>query len=85
MHLGLPCLVSDVVGCQRDLVLPGKTGWVFPADNLPALAATLSTALRTSPEEMQRFSQAAIETMKDYTYQQTSAGLLQALGSLPAV
>jgi hypothetical protein len=34
---------------------------------------------------MQRFSQAAIETMKGYTYQQTSAGLLQALGSLPAV
>ncbi len=85
MHLGLPCLVSDVVGCQRDLVLPGKTGWVFPADNLPALAATLRTALRTTPEEMQRFSQAAIETMKGYTYQQTSAGLLQALGSLPAV
>jgi len=85
MHLGLPCLVSDVVGCQRDLVIPSKTGWVFPADNLPALATTLGTALRTSPEEMQRFSQAAIETMKGYTYQQTSAGLLQALFSLPAV
>jgi glycosyltransferase involved in cell wall biosynthesis len=84
MHLGLPCLVSDVVGCQRDLVIPGKTGWVFPADNFSALAATLSTALRTTPEEMQRFSQAATETMKGYTYQQTSAGLLQALASLPA-
>jgi glycosyltransferase involved in cell wall biosynthesis len=84
MHLGLPCLVSDVVGCQRDLVIPGKTGWVFPADNLSALAATLSTALRTTPEEMQRFSQAATETMKGYTYQQTSAGLLEALASLPA-
>ncbi len=84
MHLGLPCLVSDVVGCQRDLVIPGKTGWVFPADNFSALAATLSTALRTTPEEMQRFSQAATETMKGYTYQQTSAGLLEALASLPA-
>jgi glycosyltransferase involved in cell wall biosynthesis len=84
MHLGLPCLVSDVVGCQRDLVIPGKTGWVFPAANCSALAAALSTAFRTTPEEMQRFSLAAIETMKGYTYQQTSAGLLEALASLPA-
>ncbi len=84
MHLGLPCLVSDVVGCQRDLVIPGKTGWVFTAANCSALAAALSTAFRTTPEEMQRFSLAAIETMKGYTYQQTSAGLLEALASLPA-
>jgi glycosyltransferase involved in cell wall biosynthesis len=76
--------VSDVVGCQRDLVIPGKTGWVFPAANCSALAAALSTAFRTTPEEMQRFSLAAIETMKGYTYQQTSAGLLEALASLPA-
>jgi len=26
MHMGAPCLVSDRVGCQRDLVLDGETG-----------------------------------------------------------
>ncbi len=82
MHLGVPCLVSDLVGCQRDLVQPGETGWVFPAENQEALAATLQTALRTSPEEMQRLRRNALATVGRYGYQQTGDGLLQAIASL---
>jgi len=29
MNMGVPCMVSQRVGCQRDLVIPGETGWVF--------------------------------------------------------
>jgi glycosyltransferase involved in cell wall biosynthesis len=84
MHLGLPCMVSDLVGCQRDLVIPGQTGWVFPANDSAALAAALRTALRSSPEELDRLSAAARERVARYTYEQTTAGLLAALASLPA-
>lgn len=84
MHLGVPCLVSDLVGCQRDLVTPGETGWVFPADDPAALTATLRAALRTPPEEMLRLGRNALATAGRYTYQQTSDGLLAALASLPA-
>ena len=83
MHLGVPCLVSDLVGCQRDLVTPGETGWVFPATDPAALAATLRTALCTPPLEMARLRRNALATVARYTYQQTSAGLLAALASLP--
>jgi glycosyltransferase involved in cell wall biosynthesis len=83
MHLGVPSLVSDLVGCQRDLVLPGETGWVFPADDPAALAATLQVALRTPPDDLRRLSRNALATVARYTYQQTSDGLLQALASLP--
>ena len=83
MHLGVPCLVSDLVGCQRDLVHPGETGWVFRAADGSALAATLQTALRTPPEEMHRLGRNALAMVAGYTYQQTSDGLLQALASLP--
>jgi len=83
MHLGVPCLVSDLVGCQRDLVRPGETGWVFPAEDRAALAAALSSALRTPPEEMLRLRRNALATVAGYTYQQTSDGLLAALASLP--
>jgi len=83
MHLGVPCLVSDLVGCQRDLVRPGETGWVFPAADAAALAATLSTALRTPPGELARLHRNALATVAGYTYQQTSDGLLAALASLP--
>lgn len=85
MHLGVPCLVSDLVGCQRDLVRPGETGWVFPAEDRAALAATLSTALRAPPEELARLGRNALALIAGYTYKQTGDGLLAALASLPPV
>ena len=84
MHLGVPCLVSDLVGCQRDLVQPGETGWVFPADDPAALAAALQGALRTPTELLRRLGANARARVARYTYQQTSDGLRQALASLPA-
>jgi glycosyltransferase involved in cell wall biosynthesis len=84
MHLGVPCLVSDLVGCQRDLVQPGETGWVFPAENPAALAETLQAALRALASELQRLGDNTVATISSYTYQQTSDGLLLALASLPS-
>lgn len=83
MHLGVPCLVSDLVGCQRDLVQPGETGWVFPAADPAALASVLESALRTPAAELQRLGRNARELAARYTYRQTSDGLSQALASLP--
>jgi len=76
MHLGIPCLVSDLVGCQRDWCSPVRPAGCF-ADRPEALAATLRSALRTPPEELQRLSRNARATISGYTYQQTSDGLLQ--------
>ncbi|MBL9215491.1 MAG: glycosyltransferase family 4 protein [Opitutaceae bacterium] len=84
MHLGVPCLVSDLVGCQRDLVHPGETGWVFPAAEPDALAATLRDALRTPDAELARRRRHARAAAAGYTYRQTTAGLLQALAALDA-
>jgi glycosyltransferase involved in cell wall biosynthesis len=83
MHLGVPCLVSDRVGCQRDLVTPGETGWVFSATEPDSLSGALAAALRTPPDELRRLGRNALATAGRYTYQQTSDGLLAALASLP--
>jgi glycosyltransferase involved in cell wall biosynthesis len=83
MHLGVPCLVSDLVGCQRDLVLPGETGWVFAAEDPAGLSDALHRALRTPPAELRRLGQNALATAGRYTYQQAGDGLLAALASLP--
>ena len=84
MHLGVPCLVSDLVGCQQDLVHPGETGWVFPAGDLSALSTTLRAAMATPPEEMIRLRRNVAAIIQGYTYEKTAAGLLQALASVPA-
>jgi glycosyltransferase involved in cell wall biosynthesis len=86
MHLGVPALVSDLVGCQRDLVTDGETGWVFAAMQPSQLQEKLATALATLAEPIARDRiRAAVATrIANYTYAQTTAGLLAALGSIPA-
>jgi len=48
MAAGCPCIVSDEVGCHADLITNGVDGFVFPAGNVPALAAALTTFLADS-------------------------------------
>ncbi len=86
MHLGVPCLVSDRVGCQRDLVTDGETGWVFPASDPSALAPKLALSLATlsEPVARERIRRAVAARISGYTYAQTTAGLLAALSALPS-
>lgn len=44
MTAGLPVLASDAVGNAVDLVLPGRTGFVFRAQDADSLAACLAQA-----------------------------------------
>lgn len=84
MHMGVPCLVSDLVGCQRDLVTDGETGWVFEHSGVDTLRTKLAEALnllsnRSACTEMKsRITQ----RISGYTYEKTTHGLLTALRSL---
>lgn len=84
MLMGVPCLVSDRVGCQRDLVTEGQTGWVFASEDPAALEGALSTALAEigSPARLNEIREAVERRIRGYTYIQTTAGLIGALGSL---
>lgn len=81
MHMGVPALVTDRVGCQRDLVTDGETGWVTDAGNVAALQATLARALDdvTTGESRERLRTSVTARISGYTYAQTSAGLRAAL------
>ncbi len=85
MHMGVPCLVSDRVGCQRDLVEPGETGWVFDAARPGALGEALAAALADagSPARIGRIRMGVERRIGAYTYEKTTAGLLAALAALP--
>lgn len=75
MQSGVPCVVSDRVGCQPDLVTDGETGWVFPADNPAALRATLARALADLAAHGDAFRLAAAARVAGYSYAQAALGL----------
>lgn len=57
MAAGLPCVVTDVDG-SRDLVEPGRTGWIVPRRDPEALAAALERVL-CDPEAARRMGEEA--------------------------
>jgi glycosyltransferase involved in cell wall biosynthesis len=81
MHLGVPCLVSDRVGCQPDLVTDGETGWVFPAADPGALPAALARAQATDDATRNRMRQQIATRIAGYTYATAAAGLAAAVAA----
>ncbi|WDQ18959.1 glycosyltransferase family 4 protein [Rhodopirellula sp. P2] len=57
MLAGLPVIASDIPG-NRDLVIEGETGWLFPLGDEAALVRRSLSALN-DPEECQRISERA--------------------------
>lgn len=82
MNLGKPVIVSDHVGCAEDLVEPGKTGYIFPAGDVQTLARVLETAL--SDPNLATMGRQSLEKIQQYSYQQMSQGLMQALSTIAA-
>lgn len=79
MHLGVPCLVSNRVGCQRDLVTEGETGWVFSASDPTALHSALARALHDVTTRAPALRAAVPHRIAGYTYARATAGLLHAV------
>ncbi len=84
MHMGVPALVSDRVGCHRDLVSDDITGWSFPAEDFAALVWRVAHALSDvrRPERRVELRASVIERISGYTYSKTTAGLLAAIGTV---
>ena len=79
MHLGVPCLVSHRVGCQRDLVTDGETGWVFRAGDPAHLQSQLGVALAADPAPVRA---RIAERIAGYTYASAAAGLQAAVAAV---
>lgn len=74
---GLPCAVSDRVGCAPDLVTAGETGEVFRFGDVDHFTAALHRILaaQTSGHD---FAPACRRRAEDYSYARASEGLLAA-------
>ncbi len=78
MASGLPAIVSDQVGCHPDLVVPGKTGLVFPCGDVPALGRCLAE-MASNPLRCREMGEGAREQVCGHSDDAVVAGVLKAL------
>ena len=82
MACGLPAIVSDLVGCAEDLVLPGVTGAVVPCANPAALAQSMK-AMAANPEQAALMGEQARELiLTHYTIDAAAEGIRKGLSLL---
>jgi glycosyltransferase involved in cell wall biosynthesis len=81
MCMSRPVIVSDHVGCARDLVVPYRNGLVYRAGDIQALTRCLEEAL-SDRSRLQTWGERSREIIEDYSYGQTTRGLLEAMRSV---
>lgn len=84
MNLGKPAIVSSHVGCGPDLVIPGETGWIFPAGDIDALADALVQTIAMDGPLREKMGAEARRRVSAYSYDAATAGLLRATSALVA-
>ncbi len=77
MASGLPVIVSDGCTCARDLVVPGKTGYIYPLGNVDELTERLERLL--SDEELRiKMAFNAREKVKHFSVETTTRAITKA-------
>jgi len=78
---GLPCVLSDAVGCGPDLLREGETGYAYPLGDVTALAAALEK-IRDRKAAAYDWGPKCRETISAYSYDNMTAGLVRACRSV---
>lgn len=81
MAAGNPAIVSDLVGCTQDLVIPCETGDVFSFGNWSELTR-LFQHYSTRCHELRRFGERARAQITLYSPQIAANGILEAIRSV---
>jgi glycosyltransferase involved in cell wall biosynthesis len=78
MCLRKPVIVSSHVGCAEDLVEQERTGLLFEAGNVEALAAALTNAFQ-SRDRLRAWGEAARIRVETFNYAEATRGLMRSL------
>lgn len=81
MHFGLPCIVSDMVGCRRDLIQVGKTGFVFSHKCSDDLAYCMQSFL-DQENLSENMGARAHRHIQNFTSEKTVKGIETAIGKV---
>jgi glycosyltransferase involved in cell wall biosynthesis len=78
MNAGRAVIVTDQVGCQKNLVHHGVNGCVIKARDVDGLAESLRTVLADEPS-WQRMGGESLRIIESFSFEQNVTGLRQAL------
>jgi glycosyltransferase involved in cell wall biosynthesis len=78
MNLACPAIVTDNVGCRGDLVVDGRTGWIYPTGDIAALNRCLREALE-DPDRLRAMGREARRHVAGFNFDGITAGLLDAI------
>jgi glycosyltransferase involved in cell wall biosynthesis len=80
MACARPCIVSDKVGCGPDLVIPKKTGSIFPLGDVEALAE-LMLEFSGDPKRMISMGTDAHSRSTNYSVETAVEGIIESLAA----
>ncbi len=81
MNAGRAVIVTDEVGCQKDLVRPGVNGCVVKPRDVDDLAKSLRFVLEDR-ERSRAMGAKSLEIIQNFSFEQNVSGLRQALHAL---
>lgn len=76
LHHGLPCVVSEAVGCAPDLIENGVTGYTFESDSSRGLASVLQRAFELVGRDDVRLS--CKQKVDGYRIEDAARGIAEA-------
>lgn len=80
LTVGIPCVVSDRVGCHFDLIQSGVTGETHRADDIKDLAEKLEITIKLS-QKHETFNNCQ-NKIKQYSMRQAALGIQEAVNSI---
>lgn len=78
MAAGIPCLVSDRVGCATDLISAGETGYVFPTGDASALSSAMRLVIKDHTHWPER-QEACRNKIAPYSIHSIATGIEEAV------
>lgn len=75
---GIPCIVSDTVGCHTDLIEEGRTGYTFKSGDVKELTEKIE-AFISAKQEGKDFRTAVLAKIENYSLENTVKGYLKAI------
>lgn len=81
MNAAKPVIVSDQVGCARDLVRDGENGFIVPPGNIAALTRALAKSVQ-DPARTRQMGEKSLQRINRWGFQEDLKGLMLALNTV---